>query len=165
MSSRVQTPQTPQWYAANSEQGTLLTDTCHPLRRLRRLRTTVACLLLVSCTDPRARPGPPQVELSFSPNLVVKSPGSIVGSLYAYDGDGINTIDVAIRSSDSTFVLDSLVSPADLFQITQSLAYTVPKGMAIGTQIRLVVRVTDFIGFSASDTAFFAVQDTVSAVR
>lgn len=165
MSSRGQAPQAPQWFAVDSAQGALLTDACHPLRRLRRLPTTVACLLLISCTDPRARPAPPQVELSFSPDLVVKSPGAIVGSLYVYDGDGINTINVSIRSSDSMMVVDSPVNPGDLFETTQSLAFIVPRGMAIGTQIQLVARVTDFVGFAAADTAFFTVQDTVSAAR
>lgn len=123
------------------------------------------CALLLSCTDPRARPAPPQVELSFSPTLVVKSPGSIVGSLYAFDPDGLNTINVQIRSSDSTFVVNDPVSANSLFEVTQSLAYNVPGAIPIGSQIRLVVKVTDFIGFAASDTAFFTVQDTVSARR
>lgn len=130
-----------------------------------RIVRLLVVLGLAACTDPRARPAPPQVELSFSPNLVVKSPGSIVGSLYAYDADGINTVTVQISSSDSAWVFSGPVNPNDLFEVTQSLAYIVPGGLLIGTRIRLVVDVTDFIGFAASDSAFFAVQDTISSLR
>ncbi len=122
-------------------------------------------MALLACTDPRSRPSPPTVNLSFSAALVVKSPGTIIGSLYVYDGDGISTIRAAVRSSDSSFVVNTPITPVDLFQSTQPLAYNVPGGMPIGTRIRLVVTVTDFVGFVSSDSAFFTVQDTVSAVR
>ena len=131
----------------------------------KRAGVTVCLLLSLSCTDPRARPAPPRVELSFSPTLVVNSPGSIAGSLYVYDADGINAITVQIRSSDSAFVFSGPVNLRDFFEVTEPLAYNVPGGLAIGTQIRLVANVTDFTGFAASDTAFFAVQDTVSSRR
>lgn len=105
------------------------------------------------------------MDLSFSASLVVKSPGAIVGSLFVYDADGISTIRAAVRSSDSTFVVNTPITPTDLFQFTQPIAYNVPGGMPIGTQIRLVVTVTDFVGFVSADSAFFTVQDTVSVVR
>jgi hypothetical protein len=136
-------------------------------RRSTRGASALPCLwaLLLSCSDPRPRPAPPAVDLSFAATLVVKSPGSIAGSLFVSDGDGINTIQAAIRSSDSTFVVNAPITPADLFQATQPIRYNVPPGMPIGTRIRLVVTVTDFVGFTSSDSAFFTVQDTVSAAR
>jgi hypothetical protein len=118
------------------------------------------CALVVSCTDPRPRPVPPEVELSFSPSLVVRSPGTIAGSLYAFDADGLAEIGFEVLSEDSVMMSDTTLTPSDFIESTHSLAVPVPDGVAIGTQIRLVARATDFLGFAAADTVFLAVQDT-----
>ena len=165
MHGRSRTPQTPPWVPVAGARRTPSSHSYAPPRRPWHLLTTATLSLLLACTDPRARPAPPQVELSFSPNLVVRSPGAIVGSLYAYDADGINSIVVEIRSEDSLFVFNGPITLSDLFEVTQSLGYNVPGGLAIGTRISLVVTATDFIGFTASDSAFFTVQDTVSSLR
>lgn len=122
-------------------------------------------LLNTACTDPRARPAPPQMLLQFAPSLVVKSPGRIQGSLYAYDPQGIDRMFVSVRSSDSTLKGDSTLFPSAPFEVTRSLNWTVPGGLPIGTRIRVSARVTDFVGFAAADSAFFTVQDTVQTSR
>jgi hypothetical protein len=103
---------------------------------------------------------PPEVNLSVAPSLVVRSPGTISGSLYTFDADGLEFISLSARSADSALKSDTTFTPVDFNENTYSIAILVPAGITIGTEIRLVARATDVFGFAASDTLFLAVQDT-----
>ena len=74
-------------------------------RALPAVFALVALLLLVAaCTDPRAQPEPPTVQITLSPNLVVASPGVLYGTVRVHDETGIDSIRVAISRAVCFFV-------------------------------------------------------------
>ena len=125
-----------------------------------RVGAAAAVLLLVACTDPRARPVAPIVQLSFAPSFRLESPGSIVASLYLYDEDGLDSLDVSVRSANSTLVGDSITLFGGDQELTLPVSWQVPSGIPIGTAVTLVARARDFKGFVAADTAHLSVQDS-----
>ena len=126
-----------------------------------RLHTTAALLLLAACTDPRARPVAPIVQISLSPSFKLKSPGTLFASLYMFSSDGLKSVDLSIRSADSTLKGDSTVFLTGDAEITRPLDWTVPKGIPIGTAVTLIARVQAFTAFVAADTILLSVQDTI----
>jgi hypothetical protein len=124
-----------------------------------------ALLALVACTDPRARPAPPIVQLAVAPSFVLKSPGTIIASLYAFDGDGLDNVQLALRIPGSTFKDDSLIPLPGDPEITRPIHWDVPGGLPIGSHVNVIARVVDFVGFASTDTLHLTVQDTVSQVR
>lgn len=125
-------------------------------------RTANAALLVLAaaaCTDPRARPVPPTMQIQVAPNLVVKSPGQIVGSFYLYDTNGLSSLDMRVHTPDTTvFAGDSLVPLSGDNSQTRPFYWTVPTGLASGTQIVLYGRALDFNSFGTSDSLVFTVQ-------
>lgn len=120
---------------------------------------------MAACTDPRARPVRPQIVIQYSPSLQVTSPGSLAHTVYVYDADGLDALDVSIASGDGTLSRDTTIVPFDLFQMNVSLSWPIPAGIPVGTPIRVIALVRDLAGFQAADTVDFAVQDSTLARR
>ncbi len=121
------------------------------------------CLLApaASCTDPRARPVAPTVQLSFAPSFRLKSPGSVVASLYMFDEDGLKSLDLSVKSADSALVGDSIILFGGDLELLRPVSWTVPSGIPIGTAVTLIARAQDFRGFVTADSAHLSVQDTI----
>ena len=113
------------------------------------------------CTDPRSRPGPPTVEVTLDANHAIASPGSILGSIYAYDERGLDSIIISVHSADERLIGDSTFFSSDPFETTRPLIWQVPAGMSVGIGIQVVVRVVSYIGFAAADTVFGTVSSTL----
>ena len=113
------------------------------------------------CTDPRSRPGPPTVQVTLEAGHTINSPGSILGSIYAYDENGLDSIVVSIHSADERLIGDSTFFSSEPFETTRPLVWQVPAGMSAGTGIQVVARVVNYIGFAAADTVFAAVGGTL----
>ncbi len=109
------------------------------------------CAALAGCTDPRGRPVSPEVDLQFV-SATATSPDTIVGSLYAFDADGLRDLVLTVRSSDSGFALDSTLFIAGTTELTRGLVLSLPAGRPVGSTIRVRARVTDEAGFAASDS-------------
>ena len=78
-----------------------------------------------------------------------------------FDADGLFSLDLSVRSADSALVGDSSILLSGEPEITRPIDWSVPSGVAIGTQVTLVARAHAFTGFVTSDTVRLAVQDTV----
>ena len=120
---------------------------------------------LLSCTDPRARPVAPLIQIAFGPSYKLTSPGAIIGSLYMYDVDGLRDLRMSLVSSDTLLDGDSLIFLTGAEELTRPIHWTAPAGVATGTQVTLVARVTDFAGFVAVDSVKLTVQDSVASLR
>jgi len=118
-------------------------------------------IALGACTDPRSRPGPPTVEVTLDANHAIASPGSILGSIYAYDERGLDSIIISVHSADERLIGDSTFFSSDPFETTRPLIWQVPAGMSVGIGIQVVVRVVSYIGFAAADTVFGVVGGTL----
>lgn len=118
-----------------------------------------ALCALWSCTDPRARPIPPDVQIFLGSGGGVTSPGTLVHSVSVYDADGLDSIVVSVVSADSVLVADSSRVPFDALA-TENYAWTVPAGIAPGTVIRILARAWDFADFQGADTLEILVQDS-----
>jgi len=129
--------------------------------RVRRTVMVVAAFAAAACTDPRARPVAPIVRLSFAPTFRLTSPGTIAASLYMFDTDGLQSLDLSVRSLDSTFVGDSSLFLSGAAEITRPVTWTVPAGLATGTAVTVRARVLDFTGFATADSVQILVQDSV----
>jgi hypothetical protein len=116
---------------------------------------------LGACADPRSRPGPPTVEVTLDAAHAITSPGEIIGSIYAYDEHGLDSMTVSIHSADERLIGDSTFFSPDPFETTRPLIWQVPAGMAAHTGIQVVVRVVSYIGFAAADTVIAAVGGTL----
>ena len=114
----------------------------------------------LSCTDPRARPVPPSVDLLFTPGLVVTSPGTIAGSLHAYDVDGLANLRLELFTADNAVAIDSFVALDPEVEQIRGLSFQIPDGLAVGTQLTLVTMVSDQAGFQTTDSTFFTTQPT-----
>ena len=115
--------------------------------------------MAAACTDPRARPVPPTVQIQVAPNYVLKSPGQIVGSFYIFDTNGLSSLQMRVHASDTTvFAGDSLVPLSGDNSQTRPFYWTVPSGLPTGTKIVLYGRAMDFNSFGTSDSLVFTVQ-------
>ena len=123
-----------------------------------------ACALLLSCTDPRARPVAPVVQIAFGPSFKLTSPGAIIGSLYMYDVDGLRDLRLTV-AGDSLLAGDSLIFLDGSEELTRPINWTVPSGVVTGAPVTLVARVTDFAGFVATDSVKLTVQDSTAGVH
>jgi hypothetical protein len=122
----------------------------------------IACLVLVAaCTDPRARPSPPVVDINVAASFELYTPGTVLGSIFAYDEDGLNFLEMSIRNSVGNFTGDSLIVLDGEASLTRPIVWQVPSGLLIGSEVTLAVRVTDFTGFATTDTLRMTVQDTL----
>lgn len=130
-----------------------------PAPRSRRAAACLAgCLLLLSCTDPRARVAPPTVRITVSPALVLRSPGSIPASIFCYDVQGFDSLRVALRSAIQPLNGDSLYLFPDTTEATTDVLWSVPTGIPAGTQITLVAKLWNLVGFAATDSVILTSQ-------
>jgi hypothetical protein len=108
---------------------------------------------MLACTDPRARVPPPTIQVTVSPSLQVRSPGSIPASIYAADFQGFDSVRVALRSATAPQLNgDSLYLFPDTTAATTDVLWNVPSGVPVGTQIVLVAKVWNLVGFAATDS-------------
>jgi len=131
------------------------------LRRRAFLRATVplcVCASVICCTDPRPRVAPPTIRLTVSPTLQVHSPGTIPTSVYAYDFQGFDSVDVAMRSAVPQLDGDSLYLFPDTTEATTDVVWTVPSGVPLGTKITVAAKVWNLVGFVAVDSSIVTVQ-------
>jgi len=127
------------------------------------VRATVrvcVCASVLSCTDPRARPVAPFVDLQFATPVSVTSPGTIEGLLYTFDSDGLQRIRETLHADD-VLVIDSTFLLTGDQQLTRNLRFQIPRGLLIGTRLRIHATVTDFVNFVATDSVVFTVSDTL----
>ena len=117
--------------------------------------------LSAGCTDPRARPVPPTVLLTLSTTVHPTSPGDLLGSLYLYDANGIDSLQMKVDLDNGRQIGDSTIFPADPIETTRPFQWRLPGGIPVGTRIVIVVRAVSFIGFEAADTVVTAVADSV----
>lgn len=115
----------------------------------------------VACTDPRSRPVPPTVLLTLSTTVRPTSPGDLLGSLYLYDSNGIDSVRVKVDLQNGRQVGDSTFFPSDAFETTLPFQWRLPGGVPVGTRILIVVRAVSYIGFEAADTVITAVADSL----
>ena len=127
-------------------------------RPISRIASALAVALLAACTDPRARPVPPTLQIQVAPNLVVQSPGRLTGSLYMFDTNGLSSLLMRVQTADSTFAVDSLVPLSGDNSVTRPFFWTIPSGLAKGTQITLIARAMDFSSFATTDSLVLLTQ-------
>jgi len=126
-------------------------------RTRRALGPLCALCVWLSCTDPRARPVPPDLTLQFA-STSATSPDTVAGSLYAFDSDGLLQLELEIRSSDAAFAVDSTFFIAGTSEINRGLFLAFPAGRPAGSTIRVLARVSDETGFTSSDSTIFTIQ-------
>jgi hypothetical protein len=112
------------------------------------------------CADPRPRPEPPTVVLTLSTTVHPTSPGDLLGSLYLYDGNGIDSVRMTVDLENGRQVGDSTFFPSDPIELTRPFQWRLPGGIPVGTRITIVVRAVSYIGFEAADTVVTAVADS-----
>ena len=113
------------------------------------------CALLASCSEPRARPVPPDIELVFDTAQVVRSPGTVTGTVNVHASGGLDFLHLRLANADSTFVLDTLEGYAGEQDLVRSLTWEVTPGLAPGTTLYFSVRARDFVGFQTADSTSF----------
>lgn len=109
------------------------------------------CALLLSCTDPRARPAPPNVQV-FVVGSSVGSPGTVAVSAVVYDAQGVDSVRLSLRSPIPALQGDSLFLFPDTTDVTQSVLWTIPSGLPSGTKITLSAKAWDLLGFMGQDS-------------
>lgn len=117
-----------------------------------------ACASVLSCTDPRARPAPPSVQLYIPPSVVVRSPGTIAASAVMFDADGVDSVRMSVRSPYPALQADSVYLIPDTTDWTQSVLWTVPSGIPAGTRITLSAKAWDLLGFAGADSTVLTSQ-------
>ena len=129
------------------------------IRRLCRVSVLpCVCASILSCTDPRARPVPPVLDVQFAPDFKVTSPGTILGSIYMFDDDGMNTVRIRVKSDDLEINGDSLIAFAGEQEITRTLHWTVPPNLLSGGGVNVIISAEDLAGFVTRDSLRFIVQ-------
>jgi len=111
----------------------------------------------MACTDPRARPAPPAIEILI-PALTVHSPGVIAASVVAHDLAGMDSLHVSVQSPDPRLQGDSLYLEPDTTDVTLNVVWTVPGSLPAGTRIALYAKAWNLIGFAASDSVILTSQ-------
>ena len=113
------------------------------------------CALVVSCSEPRARPTPPIVGLVYDTSQVVRSPGVVALAVNVLASGGLDLLQLRLASADSTFVLDTLEGYVGEQDIVRDVSWQVVPGLAPGTTLHFVARARDFTGFETTDSARF----------
>jgi hypothetical protein len=126
--------------------------------RLERLAVGACVALAAACSDPRARPVPPQIAFAFDTAQVVRSPGLVVGRVDITASGGIDFIHLTLGTTDSSFFLDTLEGYAGEGQLSRQIQWSVDPGMAVGTTLLFTVLVRDFADFEKADTIAFTTQ-------
>lgn len=129
----------------------------NPLRALRAGALGALCL---SCTDPRARPVPPIVQISFATTVQVTSPDTLDGSLYAFDEDGFILVRLRAATDDNSFNVDSTVSFDGFPEATRGIRLILPAGIPVGTRLTIAATVEDLAGFATTDSTVFLTENT-----
>jgi hypothetical protein len=98
------------------------------------------------------------VDVQFAPDFKVTSPGTILGSIYLFDDDGLNTVDIRVKSDDKEIDGDSLIGFEGEREITRTLSWTVPPNLLPGGGVNVIVTAEDLAGFVTRDSLRFTVQ-------
>ncbi len=120
-------------------------------------------LLAAACSDPRARPVGPSVQVTVTPRTVVLSPGTLTGSIVVYDVNGIDSVRVRVDISTGGTIADSTFFPSgsDPFDLTLPMLFELPGGLPNRTAVRIVARARSYLGLAVADTILTAVGDTL----
>ena len=121
-----------------------------------RQACVVGAVVAAGCTDPRARPVPPIVDVTF-PSTQLTSPDTLLGSLYAYDDDGLERFEIALVGPDSV-IRDSIILLDGSIELNRVVFWLVPSGVPSGAQLVYRVQAFDFAGFATTDSTLFTVQ-------
>ena len=113
------------------------------------------------CADARQRPAPPTIILTLSTTVRPTSPGDLLGSLYLYDANGLDSVRTRVDLENGRQIGDSTFFPSDPIEVTRPFQWRLPGGIPVGTRITIVVRTVSYIGFEAADTVVTAVADSV----
>ncbi len=116
------------------------------------------CAALLACTDPRARPVPPDVRLTFAGPATTTSPDTLFGSLYLFDADGLDQLQLTLKAADGSPLTDSLFAFAFEPEVTRGVAFEVPAGRPAGSILRIVARARDAAGFWGADSTVFTIE-------
>jgi hypothetical protein len=111
-----------------------------------------------ACTDPRPRPTPPTIRITLSATIRPTSPGTLAGSVYLFDANGLASVEMKVDLSNGSVLGDSAVVLSDPFETTESFEWRLVGGIPSGTGIRVVVRAVSYIGFESADTVATAVE-------
>jgi len=119
----------------------------------------LCALSALSCTDPRSRPVPPLVQISFAPSIEVTSPDTILGSLYAFDDDGFTGLRLRASTDDSLFAIDSQIIFVGFPEATRAIHLILPAGIPLDTRLTIIATVEDLAGFVTTDSTSFRTVD------
>ena len=114
--------------------------------------------LLLQCTDPRARPAPPSVQLYVPAGVAVHSPGTVGASVVIFDAQGVDSVHMTLKSALPDLQGDSLFLIPDTTDFTQSVLWTIPSGVPAGTRITLGAKAWDLLGFAGADSLVLTSQ-------
>jgi len=98
------------------------------------------------------------VRLYLAPGLVVQSPGTVAASVALYDAEGMDSLHLTVTSAYPSLQGDSLYFLPDTTDYTQSITWTVPSGLPLGTKITLGAKAWDLLGFVGTDSAVVTTQ-------
>jgi hypothetical protein len=120
-------------------------------------------LFAAACSDPRARPVGPSVQVMVTPRTVVTSPGTLTGSIDVYDATGIDSVRVRVELGTGGTIADSTFFPggSDPFNLTLPMLFELPGGLLNRTEVRIVARARSYLGLAHADTLLTAVGDTL----
>jgi hypothetical protein len=81
-----------------------------------------------------------------------------------YDVDGLRDLELKV-AGDSLIAGDSTILLTGDAELTRPINWTSPAGIATGTQIIMVAKVSDFTGFVAVDTVRLTVSDSTASLH
>lgn len=113
----------------------------------------LAALLLcgaAGCYEERARPGPPQLSMTFD-QAEVQSPDTLTGDVRVHDPDGIDSLWLVVdtvRNGYEGFLVETLEAP---------FAVEIPSGRSPGEAIPLILEARDILGYVSTLDTFVRV--------
>jgi hypothetical protein len=123
-----------------------------------RVAATAVALLALACSEPRARPVPPDIELAFDTAQAIHSPGTLTGTVNVHASGGLDLLHIRLSTADSVFVLDTLEGYAGEQDLARAVTWEISPGLPVGTTLSFTVKARDFIGFETADSTSFKTQ-------
>ncbi len=95
---------------------------------------------------------PPSVKLLVAPGFHVASPGTIPFTVWAADVVGLDSVVVSLRSPIAALNGDSTYLLPDTTQTYVNVVWQVPAGLPFGTQITVLAKAYNLVGFGNRDS-------------